>query len=235
MPFACTNSRSAWKFDASNNRPVARPGIYLNPNVLRYPRVLSYHWLMIIVKGNKTEELSRGKLEELLNNYERVVLDLGTGDGRFVYEHALREHPTFFIGVDPSQKQLEVYSKKAVRKKMENLIYVVGSIEVLPQELFKIADLLYIVFPWGTLLKSTVDPDEKTFYILSNILKPQGTLEIIFGYTSEAEPSETVRLELPEISEELISGSVVPKFENAGFKMEKLERLEKLQLKDIRR
>ena len=47
---------------------------------------------------------------------EGVIIDIGTGDGRFVYQSA-RENPNkFYIGIDANAKPLEKISMKATRK-----------------------------------------------------------------------------------------------------------------------
>jgi 16S rRNA (adenine(1408)-N(1))-methyltransferase len=45
-----------------------------------------------------------------------VIVDIGTGDGRFVYQSA-RENPRkFYIGIDPNVRPLEKISEKIYRK-----------------------------------------------------------------------------------------------------------------------
>jgi 16S rRNA (adenine(1408)-N(1))-methyltransferase len=44
-----------------------------------------------------------------------VIVDIGTGDGRFVYQCA-RENPArFYIGIDANAKPLEKVSMRATR------------------------------------------------------------------------------------------------------------------------
>ena len=58
---------------------------------------------MKIIKGNKTEEMSKQNFDLLKGGYQKVFIDLGTGDGRFVYKSALAEPNTLFIGIDPNE------------------------------------------------------------------------------------------------------------------------------------
>lgn len=45
-----------------------------------------------------------------------VIIDIGTGDGRFVY-HSVRRNPNkFYIGIDPNTRPLEKISEKIHRK-----------------------------------------------------------------------------------------------------------------------
>jgi 16S rRNA (adenine(1408)-N(1))-methyltransferase len=185
---------------------------------------------MRLVKGNNLIEVGREEFVEVVKGYFRVELDLGTGDGRFVYEKALDNKDTLYIGVDPSQKQLEVYSKRAVRKKLENVLFVVGSVENIPGELEGLIDKIYVILPWGTLLQSFILPDEKTLGNIKKLLKVGGRVEVILGYAPEAEPSETERLNLPEINGEFLREEVAPFFNEHGFRLVELKEIDKSDL-----
>jgi len=188
---------------------------------------------MRIIKGNKQLNMDKKALTEAVLGYKLVEIDLGTGDGRFVYKKALDNPKVFFIGIDPAEKQLEIFSRKAVRKKLNNLLFVVGSIEILPEELVGIANKVYINMPWGTLLESIVKPVEKSLYNLRSLLKPGGTAEIVFGYAPQLEPSETKRLSLPDVSLDYIKSQLIPVYENLGFKLLELQEFGTRELESI--
>lgn len=40
---------------------------------------------MLILKGTKTVDLSKDELTEIIGQFDRVHIDLGTGDGRNIY------------------------------------------------------------------------------------------------------------------------------------------------------
>jgi len=68
---------------------------------------------------------------------------------------------------------------------------------------------------------------------IKQILKTGGNLELVLGYDKEFEPSETKRLELPEISEKLILDSMLPIYQSVGFNLVELIHLEQDELKQI--
>lgn len=178
-------------------------------------------------------EINEKELDGLIKCYNKTIIDLGTGDGRFVFKGALENEDYFYIGVDPSEKQLRKYSKKSVRKKLPNVIFCLGSIEILPRELINKADNLVVNLPWGSLLQNIVLPSQETCRKLHKLLKTGGELEIVFGYHQEFEPAEVERLELPSLSKEYIKASIIPVFEKHGFKLMELKRINKKQLKKL--
>jgi len=153
---------------------------------------------MLIVVGNKKQNINEKELENIFQSFRNTFLDIGTGDGRFIYENALKCPEDFFVGMDPAEKQLEIYSKKANRKKLKNCLFVIGSIDNTPPELFSKIDKIFITLPWGTLLANVVKTKEVFVSTIDRLLKKDGSVEIIFGYLSDLEPSETKRLDLPD-------------------------------------
>ena len=187
------------------------------------------------VKGNKTVDISVENLKEVAAEYASVHVDLGTGDGRFVYEAALRDQNTLFIGVDPVEKQLREYSVKSVRKKLINVLFLTSSLENLPINLTEIADKVSVILPWGTLLGQIVNPSPEGVTKLTGLLKTGGELEIVLGYSPNLEPSESDRLDLPNLSQEYVGNVIVKAFEimSGGMKLNMLEFFPKEKLTDI--
>ena len=187
------------------------------------------------VKGNKTVDISVENLKEAAAEYTSVHVDLGTGDGRFVYEAALKNQSTLFIGVDPVEKQLREYSVKSVRKKLSNVLFLASSLENLPINLTEIADKVSVILPWGTLLGQMVNPSPEGVVKLTGLLKTGGELEIVLGYSPELEPSESDRLDLPNLSQEYVENVVVKAFEtlSGGMELNTLELFPKEKLTDI--
>jgi len=186
-----------------------------------------------VVLGNKKLQIDKKELNGLVKCYDKVILDLGTGDGRFVYKSAIANPDFFYIGMDPSEKQLLEYSKKAVRKKLPNVIFVVGSVENLPVELVSSSQKIYINLPWGSLLSNVVLPNKDVVKNISELLAPDEELEIVVGYHQDSEPSETERLSVPELSLDYIEKNLVPVYKKCGFTVKNIEQINKGDLKKI--
>ena len=88
---------------------------------------------------------------------QRVVVDVGAGDGRWVYESARGDPSSVYIAIDPDGEALAEYAYRASRKParggIANAQFVVASVEKLPPELDSIADVVRVNFPWGSLLR----------------------------------------------------------------------------------
>lgn len=157
---------------------------------------------MIVITGDKKNEIDKKSFKDECKKHNKVILDIGTGDGKFVYKNAIKNKNNLYIGLDPAEKQIQIYSKKANRRRLKNALYILGSLENLPEELYSTVDKIFVNLPWGTLLEKIVKSNEIYTKELSKILKRDGEIEIIFGYVPELEPSETERLGLPKIENE---------------------------------
>ncbi|MBI2620754.1 methyltransferase domain-containing protein [candidate division WWE3 bacterium] len=184
---------------------------------------------MKIVSGNKIEEFFFEDFGNLTSHYEKVVIDFGTGDGRFVYKLAKQNSDILFVGVDPIGKQMREYSKKANREGLCNLLFVIGSLENIPTELLDTANMVYINLPWGSLLKAIVEPQITQLRDISKLLKKDGELQILLGYDPKLEP----KLDLGNLTPEIFTNRVIPTFRNLGFEVLRFELLDKDDLKEI--
>jgi 16S rRNA (adenine(1408)-N(1))-methyltransferase len=86
----------------------------------------------------------------------RVLVDIGTGDGRYVYRVA-RANPTWLcIGIDANAEVMRGSSYRASRKPSRggagNAVYVRAALDALPRALDGIADEITVLHPWGSLL-----------------------------------------------------------------------------------
>jgi 16S rRNA (adenine(1408)-N(1))-methyltransferase len=105
-----------------------------------------------------SDNSTKASFDNLSNLTGGVIVDIGTGDGRFVYQTA-RENPAkFYVGIDANSRPLEKISMKATRRPAKggapNLMFVQAAIEDLPDELNDAADEIHIHFPWGSLLRA---------------------------------------------------------------------------------
>ncbi len=150
-----------------------------------------------------------------------MVIDIGTGDGRFVYRSARREPDKFFIGIDPNVRPLAKISEKIYRRPNKggapNALFLQAVIEKLPDELSGIADEVHIQFPWGSLLKAVATGDELVLESLRRLCRSEAQLQVLIGLDATRDVTELERLGLPELSARYLEHEMVPAYEANGF------------------
>lgn len=129
---------------------------------------------METIRGKTSLDLDSAALHERLVNYQRVLLDLGTGDGRYARTLAERHPSWFVIGVDSCRENLREHS----RAKLPNLLYIIASAQNLPHELHGLVSQITINFPWGSLLESLLTGDSRLIFGLESITKQNASIEL---------------------------------------------------------
>ncbi len=155
-----------------------------------------------------------------------VIVDIGTGDGRFVYELAKNHPDRFIIGIDSSKENLRKYSSKILKKPsrggLKNILYIWASVSGLPRDLKGAANQVFINFPWGELLRSIVCVDENIWRNIRMICRKGAFIDILFGYDKSIDKKEIDRLDLPLA---YIKSDILSKLEDLNFEVEDLKEL----------
>ncbi len=151
------------------------------------------------------------------------MIDIGTGDGVFVYQSALHNPRKFYIGVDASPRPLEKVSEKIHRKPskggLPNALFVQAAVENLPAELDGIADEVHVHFPWGSLLRAVAAGDRLALQNLRRVCSPGALLEVILGLDPDRDRTEVERLGLEPMSVAYIDVTLAPRYRDAGFEV----------------
>jgi len=145
---------------------------------------------METIRGKMSLELTASELEQKLTGYQKILLDLGTGDGCFVHWMSERYQDHFFIGIDACRENLHLNS----RRKLPNALFVIASAQALPGELNALISHVNINFPWGSLLESLLNDDTALITRLLSVTRRCAGLDIFLnaealvtaGYTIES-------------------------------------------------
>jgi 16S rRNA (adenine(1408)-N(1))-methyltransferase len=152
-----------------------------------------------------------------------VVIDIGTGDGVFVYQAARQNPHKFYIGLDANTQPLEKLSEKVHRKPVKgglpNVLFIQAAVEALPPELDGVADEIHIHFPWGSLLRAVASGDEGVLGHLRRICAPGALMEIILGLDPERDRTEIEKLGLRPLTPHFLEMTLIPRYEASGFKI----------------
>src|SRR5512143_369197 len=133
-----------------------------------------WRWLMETIRGRVPRAMDWNELQEQMAGFDHVLLDLGTGDGRFVHRWAERHADWFAIGIDASRENLREHS----RARLSNMLFVISGAQSLPPELTGMISRFTINFPWGSLLDGLLNPDPTVLDGLASLACRDATLEL---------------------------------------------------------
>jgi 16S rRNA (adenine(1408)-N(1))-methyltransferase len=129
---------------------------------------------METIRGRMSHDLDLDELKDRLTNYNRLVLDLGTGDGRYVRTLAGRNPDWFIVGVDACRENLREHS----RARLANMLFVIANAQELPCEFNGLFSRVTINFPWGSLLGGLLANEPRLMRGLISVVRPEARIEI---------------------------------------------------------
>jgi 16S rRNA (adenine(1408)-N(1))-methyltransferase len=149
-----------------------------------------------------------------------VVVDVGTGDGRFVLRTAAADPASLVVGIDADQAGLRAGYSKARRQRLDNTLFVVAGAEHLPAALAGRADEVHVQFPWGSLLRALLLPDPDVVRGLAHLAKPGGAVTLRLSITAhdgvagmealDAIGAQTIGRRVAAASDALVFGGARP-------------------------
>lgn len=143
---------------------------------------------METIRGRKSLELGLNEWNVRLANYKHIILDLGTGDGRYARTLAERHPNHFVIGVDACRENLRERSQS----KLQNLLFVIATAQELPCEMESLISHITINFPWGSLLQSLLSGDAKLMCGIKAVSRPKALLTLRLNGGALAEAGKTL-------------------------------------------
>ena len=153
---------------------------------------------MRCLQGKKEYTLDTIALAAHAARYDCAVLDIGTGDGRYV-RHLARTHAAWLcVGLDACCETM----RDAARQASPNALYVVANAHSLPHELRGLATHITVNFPWGSLLTGLLDGAPALLDGMRTSARPGATLEVRLnsgalaevGWTLETGGAQLVRM-----------------------------------------
>lgn len=107
-------------------------------------------------------------------------MDIGTGDGRAVLRRAATEPRALVVGIDAAASAMIDASRRADRRGPANaLFFAAGAEALVATPLAGHADLVTVLFPWGSLLRGIVGLDDAALCGVASLLGPDGRLEVL--------------------------------------------------------
>jgi len=155
---------------------------------------------METIRGRRSLVVDFIGLKERLAGYNRIMLDLGTGDGRYVHTLAEERPDWFVIGIDSCRENLREYSQA----KLQNMLFVIASAQSLPAELNGFISHLSINFPWGSLLESLLTGDSKLMRGLESVSHSATSIDLYLNGGALVEAGTTLETGAEKIYDHLI-------------------------------
>jgi len=150
-------------------------------------------------------------------------VDIGTGDGRFVYQMCQKNPEKFYIGIDPAQEPLQKISEKIYRNKkhggVDNALFIKASVENLPDELTDIADEVHVHFPWGSLLGAMLSGEAASLGQLRKICKKESLLELITSVDPGRDFTQMEKQKIAIPNDEIVLNFLVENYRKSGFEI----------------
>jgi 16S rRNA (adenine(1408)-N(1))-methyltransferase len=140
------------------------------------------------VQGKRSVDIGADHIASLARAHAEVLVDLGTGDGRFVLHAARARSDCFAIGVDACRENLRATSRTAP----SNAIYLIANALDLPPDLDGLAHHVTINFPWGSLLRGLLDGEPSLMCSLDRVAASDAVLDVRLNAGALAEVGWTL-------------------------------------------
>lgn len=176
---------------------------------------------MQVVEGRSVTSMGAGAFDDLAASFDRVVVDVGTGDGLFCYHLAAADPTTLYVGCDPVAGNMAEVARRSRRKPARggvgNLLLVVATAEAPPDELRGRAAEVYCVLPWGRLLAGIVTGDAEVLGGLRAVARSGAPVHVYLnaGVWDRRTPLDVQ--DLPELTPDYVEGTLVPAYAACGL------------------
>jgi len=192
---------------------------------------------MIVVRGRKTVDMSADQLAATVEAHKGVVVDLGTGDGRYAFRYAQANPRTLVIGIDAIADNLKEVSHRADRSPrrggLPNLLFVRASAEDVPGELRGVADEIHVLLPWGRLLVGCLLAEDLIMYGLTSLAGPGARLRLVFNAEIWADSTPKELAHLPRLTRSYVEETMVPAYRRFGIELERSRLMDEAEVDEL--
>jgi SAM-dependent methyltransferase len=152
---------------------------------------------------------------------ERVLVDVGCGDGRHTLRWAEREPAALVVGVDAETTRLDRALAGARRRRLDRLLFVTWSMSApLPALAGRCAEIA-VVMPWGSLLDGVLGGDDAVLRSVLGLGAPGARLAAVVNVRPWSAPASVDRklAATPEPTAEHLAG-LVERYAALGWRLD---------------
>lgn len=193
---------------------------------------------MRVVRGRTAEELDIDAFDALAAQYSRLLVDVGTGDGRFALHLARRDPGTLVVAIDAITENLEETARKAARPPMKggtpNVLYVHASAEAPPPELHGRADGVIVILPWGRLMAGLLLPIGEVLDGLRRLGHAATDFRAVINAEVWGNPIPIEARDLPELTPDRAMTDLAPRYREHGVAVTHSELLDAVGVAELR-
>ena len=192
---------------------------------------------MKVLEGSKMKQVDPVEFHNRRMAYNSLIVDIGTGEGEFVYKRARQNKESLYIGIDSSMASMRPSAVKSAKKPekggLDNVMYVVANAEDLPDDLASSANHIYIHLPWGSLRDGMIKGDGRLLANVKKIAKEKAIMEIYVGYCDLYEKKEMAVRGLPELNLAYFCNELKSVYEKYGICIGQVSVLDNEDLKKL--
>jgi 16S rRNA (adenine(1408)-N(1))-methyltransferase len=179
---------------------------------------------MVVVRGRRTEEMDGATFAELAGRHRDVLVDVGTGDGRFALHLARQRPATLVVGLDALRENLEDTARRAGRRTdkggASNVLYVHAAAERPPTELHGRADAVQVILPWGKLMVGLLLAQADVLDGLRALGHAGTAFRAVVNAEVWGDPIPLEARDLPELTPERATTELAPGYAVRGIRID---------------
>jgi 16S rRNA (adenine(1408)-N(1))-methyltransferase len=111
--------------------------------------------------------ISADSLPAALDEFDRIAVDIGCGDGKYALRLAQRDPRRLVIGIDAETTRLDRTLVAARKQRLANLRFLTWSMDAPLSTLASSIDEIHVVMPWGSLLDGVLGGNDA---VLAHVL-----------------------------------------------------------------
>jgi len=177
---------------------------------------------MIIVRGKRHETIDAAAFHALANEHDRVVVDLGAGDGKWALRRARANPRELVVAIEPVAENVRESSSRAARRPdrggAPNALFVQAAVEALPGALAGMAGELWITLPWGSLMRGIILADRTLLRGIATLLASGARAHVTLNTRIFDDPVPAEAHDLPEVTPAYIQ-TLADAYERCGLRI----------------